>query len=179
LTEQGEQVSYRAVSADGLDWQVAGPPTAETYLRVFTVRGRTFAMARGGVLMALADDGTFRSGPAPIPRPIRHVAVLVRGDRLHVVYSCIGDAPERLLHTELDLSADWSDWPQATPEAELMSPDRSWEGGGLPIYPSRIGATDLANQLRDPALFVEGDQVWLVYAGGGEAVLGLARLTGI
>lgn len=179
LTDTGVQVSYRAVSPDGLDWRVTGPPTGDTYLRVFTVRGQTHAVARGGTLMRLADDGVFLPGPAPIARSIRHVAVLVRGDRLHVVYSCIGDNPERLFHTELDIAPDWPDWRQAAPETELLRPARSWEGGGLPMSPSRAGAVDFANQLRDPALFVEGDDRWLVYAGGGEAALGLARLTGL
>lgn len=179
LAGDGGQVSYRAISSDGLDWQVAGPPTPDTYLRVFTHRGRTYAMARGGRLMWLADDGAFQPGPVPIGRDIRHVAVLVRGDRLHIVYSCIGDDPERICHTELDLAPDWPDWRQDAPETELLRPARSWEGGGLPGSPSRVGAVDFANQLRDPALFVEGETVWLVYAGGGEAALGLARVFGI
>ena len=179
LDDAGEQVSYRARSADGLDWRVTGPPTDQTYLRVFEVGGETFAMALGGVVMRLGADGVFRAGAEPIARPVRHVAVLVRGPSLHVLYTCRGDAPERILHTTLDLSRPWPDWPVVSPERELLRPERDWEGAGEPVTPSMPGATGFANQLRDPALYEENGALWLVYAGGGEAALGLARIEGL
>ena len=178
LVERGEQVSYQAVSPDGLDWQVVGPPTPDSYLRVFWVRGETYAMARAGVLLRL-QDGVFHPGPSPIARAIRHVAVLVRGDVLHVIYSAIGDAPERLFHTALDISERWPDWTASAPETELLRPELAWEGAELPIEPSQVGATPFARQLRDPALFEEDRAVWLIYSGGGEAALGLARMQGL
>lgn len=179
LVEHGDQFSYRATSADGLNWQIQPPRLAADYLRVFQVRGTRFAMARAGLLGRIAPDGQFEPGGSPIERPIRHVAVAVRGTELHVLYSCIGDAPERLFHTALDISGDWPNWPQSAPETEILRPELAWEGADEPIAPSQVGATGFVNQLRDPAIFAEGDDTWLVYSGGGEAALGLARLTGL
>ncbi|MEM6623344.1 MAG: hypothetical protein AAF674_14020 [Pseudomonadota bacterium] len=178
LAPHGEQVSYRASSTDGLGWTVEGPQIEETYLRRFVHRGQVYAMARLGIILRETPDRNFQHGAPLIACNPRHVAVLVRGDTLHVVFSRIGDAPERLLHTTIDLSGDWRVW-QAGPEIDLLRPERSWEGAGEPIRPSMVGAVDYANELRDPALFEHEGQVWMVYSGAGEAALGLARLDGI
>lgn len=179
LVEHGDQISVRAVSQDGLNWQVNPTRLAADYMRVFRYKGARYAMARAGLLMRLAPDDRIELGPTPIARPIRHVAVTVRGDRLHVIYSCIGDAPERLFHTALDLKRNWPDWQQCLPETELLRPQLAWEGADEPVGPSEIGAVGFANQLRDPAIFQDGGDTWLVYSGGGEAALGLARLSGL
>ena len=105
--------------------------------------------------------------------------VLICAGLALVFYSCIGDTPERLFHRPLDISGRWPDWPLAGPETEILRPEREWEGAHLPLAASAIGATGFANQLRDPALHVEDGRVWLIYAGGGEAALGLAQIDGI
>ena len=110
---------------------------------------------------------------------MRHVAILVRDRLLHVLYTCIGDAPERILHTALDLSRPWPDWPLASPEREVLRPEHPWEGAEEPLAPSRPGATGFSNALRDPGLFEEAGSLWMVYAAGGEAALGLARVEGL
>ena len=177
LAEDGEQVSYLASSPDGLDWQVKGSPIPETYLRRFAHGGRTYAMARLGILLRQTRNG-WETGSAPIRCHLRHVAVLARGDSLHVLFTRIGDAPERLLHTTLDLSRPWPDW-HAGPETELLRPELPWEGAEEPVRPSFVGAVDFANELRDPAVFEFDGRTFMVYAGGGEAALGLAELTGL
>lgn len=179
MGQRGVQLTYYAASTNGLDWQVSGPPTDETYLRIFRLGGETYALARLGVLMKLQPDGVFAHGHRPIDRTIRHVAVLPRADRLHVLYSCLGDAPERLFHTELDLSGDWRKWSQCAPEIEILRPDLSWEGADLPIEPGLTGAVSFTNALRDPEIFVEDGRIWVVYSGGGEWALGLAEMHGI
>lgn len=178
LADHGEQVSYTATSPDGLSWTVAGEPIAETYLRRFTHRGEAHAMARLGTLLRQDRDGAWETGPSPLPGQARHVAVFAHGDLLHVFFTRIGDAPERILHTTLDLSPPWPDW-QVGPERELLRPERPWEGADQPLRPSFVGATAFANELRDPGVFAFEDRTYLVYAGGGEAVLGLAELTGL
>ena len=179
LADHGEQVSYAAVSPDGITWHIEGPEIPLVYLRRFAYRGQVYAMGHGGQLSRQMADGNFEPGPYPISGPIRHVAVLVRDDLLHVLLTRIGDAPERILHTALDLSRDWPDWRPCLPETELLRPALSWEGTDAPLVPSEAGAVDYAHQLRDPEIFEADGQVWLVYAGGGEAALGLARLEGL
>ena len=62
--------------------------------------------------------------------------------------------------------------------ATVLLPEREWEGSGEPPAPSQIGAVGFSNALRDPCLFEDEGNIWMVYAGGGEHALGLARLTG-
>ena len=178
LAEDGEQVSYAAASGDGIAWFADGQAIDETYLRRFSHNGRVYAMGRLGNLWRDRGDGRWEAGAKSLPGAVRHVAVLAQGDVLHVVFSRIGDAPERLIHTVLDLGGDWLDWQSGT-ETEILRPELEWEGAGLPVRPSLAGATGFVHELRDPALFTEDGQVWMVYSGGGEAALGLARLDGI
>ena len=179
LAGHGEQVSYAATSRDGLKWQVEGAEIPLIYLRRFVHEGQVYAMGHGGQLSRQREDGGFEPGPFPLAGKVRHVAVLQREDRLHVLFTRIGDCPERILHTELDLSRAWPDWRVCVEETEVLRPNLAWEGTGAPLTPSEAGAVDYAHQLRDPELIEADGDLWLVYAGGGEAALGLARLSGI
>ena len=178
MAGNGEQVTYLAASPDGLDWQVQGRPITETYLRRFEHRGTTYAMARLGTLLRQRGHDRWERGPAPLKGTPRHVAVRVVGNHAHVFFSRIGDAPERIMHTRLDLRRAMMNW-QAGEETEILRPELPWEGAGEPITPSLIGATGFVNELRDPDVFSFEGRTYMIYAGAGESALGLAELTGI
>ncbi|MEL7154112.1 MAG: hypothetical protein AAFN51_10070 [Pseudomonadota bacterium] len=178
LDASGEQVTHHAVSADGLDWSFKELVIPDTYLRIFDWRGSTYAMARCSRIWRKGPTG-WEAGEIGIDPSVRHVAVLLRGSLLQVLYTRIGDAPEHLLHTSIELGSDWRKWRPSAPPTAVLYPERNWEGAGLPASPSQIGAVDFANALRDPCLFEDQDKVWLVYAGGGEDALGLAEITGL
>ena len=58
-----------------------------------------------------------------------------------------------------------------------LRPERPWEGADVPNEPSvRSVAYGLVNQLRDPAIHLEGSRAFLVYAFGGESGLAIAEL---
>ena len=178
LDHDGEQRSLLACSRDGIAWEVIGDRTDQAYLRVFSHGGRRYALALGGQLMRERSAG-FEPGPWLFPKGHRHAATLVRGDLLHVLWTRIGDAPERIFHTTVDLRRDWRDW-QVGETADLMHPELTWEGADLPVRPSEIGtAAPRENALRDPCIFEDGGHVYLIYAGAGEAALGLAEIFGI
>ncbi|MEM1207791.1 MAG: hypothetical protein AAGI54_00860 [Planctomycetota bacterium] len=173
-----EQPAAVAVSDDGVHWTHESVLPVESYLRAFHVAGRTLGVAKGGRL-AEAPAGTFEF--VSINRRLdisgRHWAVLVDGDRLHAAYSRWGDAPEHLVHMAFD-SADQLDAWNRSPRTALLTPDRPWEGGDLPIHPSRAGtAHHPVRELRDPAFFRDADgRAYLVYSTAGEAGLGIAAL---
>ncbi|MEM7213518.1 MAG: hypothetical protein AAF479_16825, partial [Pseudomonadota bacterium] len=177
LAASGEQVSYRAESTDALRWKITGSEIPETYMRLFTWHGDTYAMARCSRLMRLEPEG-WQLGQVAIAPEVRHVAVLVHDDLLHVLFTRIGDSPERLLHTRIDLRDDWLSW-QADDAVSVLCPEMDWEGAGEPVQASVIGAEGFSNALRDPCLFEDDGRVWVVYAGGAEHALGLAELSGI
>ena len=88
----------------------------------------------------------------------------------------MGDAPERILLSTVDLREDWTRWKESEAR-EVYRPTNSWEGARSPIEPSVRSSVDHAvNQLRDPYVFVDGDDVYLVYAVAEESGLGIARL---
>lgn len=179
-TLSGHQESFRAVSRDGLRWRCdPGVAAANSYLRVFSHGGRRFGLAWGGEVLAERSDGSFARGPWPFPEGHRHAAVLVRGDTAHVFWTRIGDAPERILHSSIDLRPDWRGW-QVAGTSEVLRPELPWEGGDLPVAPSRIGAAwTPENALRDPCFYEESGRLWLLYVGGGEQAIGLAEVTGL
>lgn len=179
LGHDGEQVSLTATSQDGLAWQLSGPMIAQVYLRAFRHGGTGYALAWAGQVLRRTAGGGFEPGPTPFPPGHRHAAVLVRGDALHVFWTRIGDAPERILHSTVDLSGDWREW-RIGATTEVLRPERPWEGADLPVLPSGIGtAARRENALRDPCFFEDGGRLYLIYAGGGEYALGLAEVTGL
>ena len=107
---------------------------------------------------------------------MRHAAVLKRGDTLFVFWTQVGDAPECVLLSTIDLSPDWGTWRDSEP-AEILRPERRWEGADAPLVPSiRSTAYGQVNQLRDPAIFHEGGRVCLLYAVAGESGIAIAEL---
>jgi beta-xylosidase len=82
------------------------------------------------------------------------------------------------LLSTVDLSkADWNDW-APTQAVEIMRAEQTWEGADLPALKSLRGETTVrSNDLRDPDLFIDTDgQQYLLYVGGGEQGIGIARL---
>ncbi len=170
------QYSFYSDSADGLHFipkpEVLGAP----YFRVFTWQGWTYALGMPGIFYRSRDGVSgFERGPQLFSRAMRHTALLLRGDRLHVFYSNAGDCPERILHSAIDLRVDWQAW-QPSPAETVLAPELEYEGAGLPLVASVRGwAPQPVHQLRDPGIFEEDGRVYLFYSVAGEAGIGGAE----
>lgn len=145
---------------------------------VFRHRDHWYALAMPGVFYRSADGLTgFETGPTLFDRNMRHSAVLLRGDTLHVFYTRAGDAPEAILHTTVDLSGPWKTWRESA-STLFLKPEAAWEGARLPVAPSARGAVlEPVNQLRDPAILETDGRVLLFYAVQGERGIGVAEIT--
>jgi hypothetical protein len=174
----GVQVTRVATSADGIHFTAHAQVLGNPYLRVFAHAGETYAIAMPGQFYRSADGLTdFEPGPKLFERNMRHAALLKRGDRLWVFWTRVGDAPERILLSTIDLGADWSEWRESEP-VEVLRPEHSWEGADAPLQPSvRSSIGIVANQLRDPAIYEEDGRCYLLYAIGGEAGIAIAELS--
>ncbi len=111
---------------------------------------------------------------------IRHVGTDLHDGRLYVYFSCLSHRPERIIATEVELSGPPETW-RARGVFEVLQPERPWEGADLPLAYSRGGSTikygyNRVRELRDPGVYREGDEAWLLYSTAGEYGLGLAKL---
>lgn len=171
------QVTRYATSSDGLHF--AGHPEVmgRPYFRVFEFGKYHYGLAMPGYLYRSVDGITpFEEGPRFFNDDMRHSAVLVRGETLYVFWTQVGDIPERILLTRISMSGDWRQWRQSE-AVELLRPQRQWEGASLPLAASVRGdITVPVNQLRDPTIFEENGEVYLLYAVSGESGIAIARL---
>ena len=118
----------------------------------------------------------FEPGPVLFNPNMRHSAVLKRGNELLVFWTQVGEAPERILCSRIDISGDWRGWKESPP-VEVLRPEHPWEGADAPLVPSvRSTAYRHVNQLRDPAIFAEDGQIYLLYAVAGESGIAIAEI---
>lgn len=177
------QFTQAAESSDGLHFTMRPAITKTSYLRVFQYGGAFYGVSRLGQLSRSSDPlGTFEPGPNPFRETthagrVRHVGLLVRGSRLHVFFTAIGDAPERVLMSSLDLGGDWTTWRASAP-VEVITPEAAYECPGLPVAPSAPGDVEGAvRQIRDPFVFEHGGKTFLFYSTCGEQGLAVAEIT--
>lgn len=177
LEGPGYQHSRVAVSRDGINFTAREENLGRTYMRIFKHQGMTYALAMPGQFYRSRDGLTdFEEGPRLFEPNMRHSAVMVRDDVLYVFWTRVGDAPESILLSTIDISGDWSQWTESE-EQLVLRPERDWEGANAPVEPSvRSTAYGQVNQLRDPALFEENGMIYLLYAVAGESGIALARI---
>lgn len=172
------QVTRVTESSDGIHFSTRPEVLGRTYFRVFKHRGATFALAMPGQLYR-SEDGLqdFKRGPCLFNPDMRHSALLKRDDTLHVFWTQVGDAPESILHSTIELKDDWTSWRESRQREEVLRPEHEWEGAHAPLVPSiRSTAYGTVNQLRDPAIFEEDGRVFLLYAVAGESGIAIAEV---
>jgi hypothetical protein len=173
----GNQVTRVATSANGIDFDALPEVLGRSYFRVFQHDGVTYGLAMPGQLYRSRDGFSgFETGPVLFNPNMRHAAVSRRGEELFVFWTQVGEAPERILLSRIDLGGDWREWKDSE-AVEVLRPERSWEGADAPLTPSvRSTAYGMVNQLRDPAIFEEDGRVYLLYAVAGESGIALAEV---
>ena len=177
------QPSRLAVSDDGLRFEADPTVIGYPYLRFFPWQGQWYGLSMPGLFHRSPDglrgtgaEGAFEVGPRLFSSTMRHNAVLLRGSTLFVFWTNVGDAPERIYVSRIPLDGDWMSWKESEP-VEVVRPEEGWEGASLPIEPSYRSSINIpVNQLRDPAIYQEGDRVYLLYAVAGEAGIAIAEL---
>jgi hypothetical protein len=177
------QFTQVAESSDGLHFQVRPSITKTSYLRVFRYGGYFYGVSRLGQLSRATEPlASFQMGPnpfrdSPYSNRVRHVALVLRGNQLHVFFTAIGDAPERVQKSTIDLTQDWAAW-RAPPPTEVLQPEADYECANLPNVPSEPGDVEIpVRQLRDPFIFEDRNQLLLFYSTCGEQGIAAAEVT--
>jgi hypothetical protein len=177
------QYTQPALSGDGLHFTVQPAITRTSYLRVFARDRAFYGVSRLGLVSRAPERlGTFEPGPnlfreTVYATRVRHVGLAFRNSRMYVFFTAIGDAPERILVSTVDLSADWRSW-KASPPLDVLSPEAPYECTDVPNAPSEAGDIDHpARQIRDPFVFEDGGKTFLFYSTCGEQGIAAAEIS--
>lgn len=171
------QSTRLAISADGLTFVARPEQLGSSYWRTFCWREHWYTLEMPGLFRRSPDGLTdFEPGPTHFTPDMRHAAVLLEGDTLHVFYSNAHDCPERILHAAANLTPDWRQW-RFTAQTTLLSPETDYEGADCPLEPSKRGPIHTrVRQLRDPGVFVDASRTYLLYSVAGEHGIAIAEL---
>jgi hypothetical protein len=177
------QFTQAAESRDGLTFRAHPAITRQSYLRVIPFDGRFYGMARLGQLLRASNPfEAFELGGSPFRNSpyagrVRHVSLLEDNGLLHIVFSAIGDAPESILYTTVQMKGDWDTW-RIGPVSTVLVPETNYECPHLAVEKSEVGEIDRpARQLRDPALFRDEGKLYLFYTFCGEQGIAGAEVT--
>ena len=176
----GRQPSKVALSSDGLNFEPQPGLFGSPYMRVFPYAEAWFGIAMPGKVYRSQDGlSGFEHGTDLLDPKARHCGLYRRGDQLHVFWSLVEDTPEHLLMSTVDLRDDWRAWKTSAP-LSVLRPERDWEGVAAPNEPSEYGLVMHAvHELRDPYLYEEAGQLYLLYSTAGEQGIGLAQVSGL
>jgi hypothetical protein len=166
------QYSYKAVSNDGINFTTNNVELGAFYFRVFDYLGETYAIAKNknidGIIYKKVNEN-FEPYFNLIDN-IRHTAVYVDNNILYIFYTIVGEAPESLYVCKI---IDW----EVIDNFKLKEPKYKWEGATQPLIPSSFGMSyNLVNQLRDPAIYEENNDLYLLYSYGGESGIAISKL---
>jgi len=173
-----------ATSSDGIDFSLSSDILGPSYFRIFYAFGNVYAVAKNGntdcvLLKSPTGVDRFRLVGHFLPN-CRHTAIhVIREDsRALLVYSLVGDTPERLYTAYVNLEALRFDRVVLMNHTTLLSPKHVWEGSALPIEASHFGPEGSpVHEVRDPALLCDAGEMTLVYSTAGEQGLALAKIS--
>jgi hypothetical protein len=177
LMKNGRQMSRVAISDDGIHFEAKPDIISFPYLRVFLYNNWYYAMSMPGIFYRSKNGiNDFEQGPMLFNRKMRHSALRLVDNQLQIFWSQVGDIPERILLSTINLSKDWIQWKPSEP-IDILRPEEDWEGGNLQLKPSFRGAIDKpVRQLRDPAIYEEEGKIFLLYCVAGESGIAIAEL---
>lgn len=150
LESKGRQLTRYALSTDGIHFKTNPEVLIPPYLRVFYFNGFYYGMCMPGMFYrSLNSLHHFERGPRIFPVTMRHSALRISDKTLQVFWTNVGDSPERILLSCINLAEDWSSWKPSAP-IEVMRPVKDWEGGNFDTIPSERGPIyDKVCQLRN------------------------------
>ena len=174
---EGGQQTAMSESTDGLNFTAHNIRLGTSYFRVFKWNNMFYASAFSKIYRSQDRNKPFELRKTDLfPWKVRHTAILLKDDDIWIFQSRYGDAPEHIMVSTFKLTPDWNEWTPSEP-VTVLKPERDFEGVNEPIEPSVGGLSrGPVHQLRDPAIYEEGDKVYLLYSVAGEYGIAITRL---
>jgi len=173
------QFTFESESLDGINFTSYDTVLTPFYHREFEYLGSTYALCKNKNINSQLFHKFFTNNEKTKTKykalydlmpGSRHTAVHVENNILYIVYSLVGEAPERLYICKI---VDW----EIVSNYELARPELAWEGADQPFKASQYGMSlEFSNQLRDPYIYSENNQLYLLYSYGGESGISFGKL---
>ena len=173
------QSTFNCISDDGLNFTKGDKYVIYPYLRKFDFNNNTYAIAmkgfypKGSVLFKLVNN-KFKEIADILPGS-RHTAVLNYLNKIYVFYTIVKEAPEHIYVSELNICEN--DKVKIQNTKSVIKPEEYYEHKNSPLEKSNYGATYKdVRQLRDPGIFKEGKDIYLLYTVCGEQALAMCKI---
>ncbi|MFT4325930.1 MAG: hypothetical protein ACMXYK_00315 [Candidatus Woesearchaeota archaeon] len=173
------QVTFLAESQNGIDFTSGTKPLGTFYFRVFKYGSKYYAFSKSAhynshFLESESLYGPFKHIKEVLPFS-RHTAVLVFEDSVRVFYSRVGDSPESIVYVDFNMES----YTHSDPTVVLF-PEKDYEGINLEIKSSDSGMSlEPVRELRDPAIYKEGKDIYLLYTISGEKGIAIGKIQNI
>ena len=103
----------------------------------------------------------------------RHACIMIT-DKIYILYTTVGDNPEHIQICELLINRNNI---QTNNSKKFIEPDTEFEYDNIHSKPSVYGVTyDNVKELRDPYIFNENSNYYLLYTIGGEKGIAIAKI---
>ena len=105
-----------------------------SYFGVFEYKDSQYAFSMPGVIYKKISK-KFTPVNNIFDYDVRHSGVLVQDDFLYIFYSRVGDKPESILMSYVDMTKPSVMWKASEP-VMVLKPEMDWEGANLPLIQS-------------------------------------------
>ena len=178
-TDDGQK-SFISISTDGINFETDNKVLGEFYFRVFKYKDNVYSIAKNKnedsvIYQSDSYYGDFKKIFNILPNS-RHTACMVDGNILSLFYTIIGESPESIYVCRINLD-EWE-----VLDVELLTkPTEEYEGSKLPLSVSRPGSSTIyaggpVRELRDPCIYTEGSDIYLLNSIKGELGITISKL---
>lgn len=172
-----KQSTFYAYSNDGLNFKTENINILHPYFRSFVFNDEEYGICMyklvSSIIMKKINNNYEEFGLL-LPKS-RHTSILISQSRIFVFYTIVGDCPEHICFSEItNLEKNNIN---VSEKISLIIPEFTYEHDNQPELPSKYGLMiNKVNQLRDPYIYLENDQIYLLYTVCGEKGIALCRI---
>jgi len=170
-----DQYTFESFSKDGISFKSHNINLGSYYFRVFRFKKQLYSIAKGfdnyGKIYKKVNN-EWKIIYEKLIKNIRHTAILVEDDMIYLFYSLIGDLQESIYCCNLNINNFIT-----TNKYKLLKPTLKYEGYNFTKKNSKIGMEKkFVNQVRDPGIFINKRDKYLLYSVSGEKGIAIAKL---